>query len=245
MASWMVHLRIADKLLDAIPGLSPTEFVVGNIAPDSGVPNADWTSFTPSTTVSHYRRDSGGKVGKIIDIPAYIRQYFTPEQQNGYSARQYSFYLGYLVHLLTDIEWSDKIAVPSFQKFIRGEASARNPLVAKIKDDWYDLDYLYLRKHPDFRAFRIYRKAEGFVNEFMEEFSADAFDNRRAYITDFYLQENDHLDREYPYLTEADAEAFVENAAAQILQALPGYGVRTGNQENYRASCGHSNRADG
>ena len=35
----MVHLRIADKLLDSIPGLSPAEFVVGNIAPDSGVPN--------------------------------------------------------------------------------------------------------------------------------------------------------------------------------------------------------------
>lgn len=223
MASWMIHLRIADKLLDAIPGLSPTEFVVGNIAPDSGVPNEDWTSFTPSTTISHYRRDSGEKVGKIIDIAAYIQEYFTPEQQAGYDSRQFSFYLGYLVHLLTDIQWSDRIAAPSFQKFIGGKASARNPLVAKIKDDWYDLDYLYLRKHPDFRAFRIYREAADFVNEFMTEFSPDAFDNRREYVTDFYLQENDHLDREYPYLTEAETDAFVDAAGAQILQALPDY----------------------
>lgn len=227
MASWMIHLRIADKLLDAVPGLSPTEFVVGNIAPDSGVPNEDWTSFTPSTAVSHYRRDSGENVGKVIDISAYIREYFTPEQQTGYSSRQFSFYLGYLTHLLTDIQWSERIAAPSFRKFIGGKASARNPLVAKIKDDWYDLDYLYLRKHPDFRAFRIYREAVGFVNEFMTEFSPDAFDNRRKYITDFYLQENDHLNREYPYLTEAEADAFVDTAGAQILQALPDYIVQT------------------
>ena len=37
MASWMVHLRIADRLLDSLPGLSAVDFVVGNIAPDSGI----------------------------------------------------------------------------------------------------------------------------------------------------------------------------------------------------------------
>lgn len=36
MASWMVHLRIGDILLDHLPDLEATEFVVGNIAPDSG-----------------------------------------------------------------------------------------------------------------------------------------------------------------------------------------------------------------
>ena len=55
MASWMVHLRIADKLLDQIPGLSPTEFIVGNIAPDSGVPIADWSAFSPPTKISHFK----------------------------------------------------------------------------------------------------------------------------------------------------------------------------------------------
>lgn len=35
MASWMIHLRVADLLTDRIPGLDKTAFVVGNIAPDS------------------------------------------------------------------------------------------------------------------------------------------------------------------------------------------------------------------
>ena len=196
MASWMVHLRIADKLLDLIPGLSPVEFIVGNIAPDSGVPNADWSAFTPVL------RDS-------------------------YNERQYAFYLGYLTHLLTDVLWSDRIAMPSFEKFAPKGHPDRTALVWKVKDDWYDLDHKYLRDHPGFRAFRVYLGAVGFRNEFMEEFSEDAFDDRREYITDFYLQGGDNLDREYPYLTEAEMDAFVETAVREILDILhTNYGVK-------------------
>ena len=57
MASWMVHLRIADRLLDQFPDLSPIEFIVGNIAPDSGVPNEDWSAFSPPTSVSHFKSE--------------------------------------------------------------------------------------------------------------------------------------------------------------------------------------------
>ena len=56
MASWMVHLRVADKLLDHLKGITQTEFVVGNIAPDSGVPNKDGTAFKPDSSISHFRR---------------------------------------------------------------------------------------------------------------------------------------------------------------------------------------------
>ena len=54
MASWMVHLRIADNLLSRMPHLSPIEFIMGNMAPDSGVPNADWSAFSPPTRISHF-----------------------------------------------------------------------------------------------------------------------------------------------------------------------------------------------
>ena len=215
MASWMVHLRIADKLLDNIPGLSPVEFIVGNIAPDSGVPNEDWSAFSPPTNVSHFKNGE-----KKASAKAFAAKYFTLEQQMEYSEKQYSFYLGYLVHLITDQLWSEQIAIPSFRRFIGGDPPYGGPLVWEIKDDWYDLDYKYLRDHPGFRAFRVYLGAVGFVNEFMEEFAADAFDNRRQYITDFYLQGKDNLDREYSYLTETQMNEFVENSVVKILQML-------------------------
>ena len=226
MASWMVHLRIADKLLDLIPELSPIEFIVGNIAPDSGVPNEDWSKFSPSTTVSHFRRDHGGSSGKNIDFSAFTGKYFTPAQQLRYTGQEYSFFLGYLVHLLTDQLWSEKIARPSFRKYIGEDYSSRHPLVSEIKRDWYDLDFKYLREHPGFRAFRVYLGCVGFVNTFMDEFASDAFDNRRAYITGFYLEENDHIERDYPYLTQAQMDAFVTSSVAQIPELLKQYCVR-------------------
>lgn len=219
MASWMIHLRIADKLLDRIPGLSPIEFIMGNMAPDSGVPNEDWSAFFPSTQVSHFRIDDGaGK--KKIDLDAYLEQFFMPEQRKNYDERQFSFYLGYLSHLLTDIHWSNIIAGPTREKYDAEFAKKGKALWNEIKEDWYDLDFLYLRKHPGFRAFRAYLGSVGFVNTYMDFFAPDAFDNRRAYITSFYLQENNHLDREYPYLTEAEADRFVAECSEQILAEL-------------------------
>ena len=218
MASWMVHLRIADRLLDTVPGLSPVEFIVGNIAPDSGVPNEDWSQFTPDTTVSHF------KAGDSKACPQrFAAKYFTFFQQERYNAAQYAFYLGYLVHLITDVLWVRDIYAPSKVRFSAERAADPEHFIWRLKEDWYDLDYKYLRDHPDFRSFRIYRNAAGFVNRFMEEFSPDAFDNRRQYITDFYLQANDHLDREYPYLSESEMDAFVENSAREIPELLKSY----------------------
>ena len=50
MASWMVHLRVADKLFEQIENLDEQAFIMGNIAPDSGVPNEDWTVFSRQKT---------------------------------------------------------------------------------------------------------------------------------------------------------------------------------------------------
>ena len=212
MASWMIHLRIADKLLDKIPNLSPIEFLMGSMAPDSGVPNEDWSSFSPSTAISHYRVDDG-KGRKIIEVHRYVENYFTPEHQKSYNDQQYSFYLGYYTHLLTDVLWSELVAWPVRKQFPQATWD-------EIKEDWYDQDFLYIKKHPGFRAFRAYLGSVGFVNRYMSFFATDAFDNRREYITSFYLQEKEGLDREYRYLTESTADQFVEEATRRILAIL-------------------------
>ena len=218
MASWMVHLRIADRLLDSLPGLFAVDFVVGNIAPDSGIPDEDWSEFTPSVIVSHFRVDHS--IPKNICIPAFVERYFTPEQRTSYTPAQNSFFLGYLVHLMTDQLWSAKVLTALKERFPDQWQADRQGLIVRAKEDWYDLDYKYLRQHPDFRAFQIYKNAAGYENCFMSEFAPDAFDNRRQYITSFYLEENDHLDREYPYLTEGQMDGFVLDASAEILYRL-------------------------
>lgn len=213
MASWMVHLRIADRLLNLIPNLSYTEFIVGNIAPDSGVPNEDWSAFSPPTSVSHFK--SGNKKA---DPDAFAAKYFTRWQD--YTRAQYSFYLGYLTHLLTDLLWSKHIARPALDSAGKADAPDREEFIWKMKKDWYDLDFKYLRDHPNFRGFLIYQEAVDFRNNYMDEFSPDAFENRRQYITSFYLAGREGLDREYPYLAESEMDLFVDTSVHAILDTL-------------------------
>lgn len=226
MASWMVHLRVADKLLDKLGGITEREFVVGNIAPDSGVPNADWSVYTPNGEQTHFKRPSG-RGGMLVNeesIADFVSQYFTKEMQRGYDKEAYSFYLGYLVHLLTDILWTDLVYRPGVINHPEEYEADKKKLLWDMKKDWYDLDFLYLKKHPDFRAFCIYEQAVGFENQYMDIFAQDAFDNRREYITGWYRAGREGLEREYPYFTEVEAEAFVDNAVVEILGKL---------QENY------------
>jgi hypothetical protein len=215
----MVHLRIADKLLDKLCDLSDTEFIVGNIAPDSGIPNDDWSVFVPSGNVSHFKTtDAEGF--KDIHINEYVNQYFSIEKRAQYNKKEKSFYLGYLTHLLTDMLWSDRIVRYSKKRFISLYESDTKEWIWTIKKDWYDLDFLYIRNNPDFRAFSIYKNAIGFRNEYMVFFSIDACDNRREYITSFYSEARDDLEREYQYLNETQMDCFVKESVEEIYQML-------------------------
>lgn len=217
MASWMVHLRVADKLLSRLDGIDETAFVVGNIAPDSGVPNSDWTEFHPPKTVSHFYKKN--EDGIYVDIDVFCNRYFNANVIKTYNKKEFSFFLGYYVHLLTDMRWITDIAGALKRDYPDEYENDNNNLIWKAKGDWYDLDFLYLRQHPDFRAFAIYENAVGFENEFMDIFSKDAFDNRRQYICGFYRGDgHGDLYREYKYLTQNQADDFVKNTSEMIFK---------------------------
>ena len=219
MASWMVHLRVAEKVFERFADgeWCETEYIVGNIAPDSGVPSEDWTTFTPSTWISHFSTlDENGV--KKVDIDRFVREYLTSEKVKGYNPRQLSFYLGYYNHLLTDKLWVEHVVNPLRLRDKANFEADQAGTMWKWKKDWYDLDFLYLKKHPDFHAFHVYKEAIGFVNEYMDFFTKDAFDNRREYITGFYLAGREDLEREYPWLTEEEMDAFVDVAVEEIVE---------------------------
>lgn len=107
MATWITHLMIADAILKHEPGLNRKGFCVGNIAPDCNVENEDWSTFTPSREVTHWMT---GTRKALSDCDAFCEAYVYPRQNGGVSQEEYSFMVGYYVHLLTDA---------AFQLFIR------------------------------------------------------------------------------------------------------------------------------
>lgn len=217
MATWMAHLRVASGILAACPELAELEYIMGNIAPDSGEPTADWSSYVPSKAVSHYRIDKpDGSCG--IRPELFAEKYLTPEAVRGYSEQEFAFYLGYYDHLMTDVMWHEQILDVMIARNPEAYREHKYDLIWKWKGDWYDLDFLYLEEHPDFKAFQIYQKAEGFKNTYLDFFSEEAFDRRRVWITGFYQEKRENLHREYPYLNPQQMDDFVEYAVRHLLE---------------------------
>ena len=217
MATWILHLRIADRLLDALPGLDAAAFVIGNIAPDSGRA-VDFGRYDPPKSVTHYARKTGGETQ--YDTGIFLSEHLRPEQARAYAPRALAFYLGYYAHLLADTAWLRLILSDEEARRARTSRPEWEAYIRAAKRDWYDTDFLYLQSHPGFRAFGIFEGAAGFANDLMDAFAPDAFEVKRREILAFYRESPDGLRREYPYFTSAQADAFVEEAVCQILPRL-------------------------
>lgn len=107
MASWVTHLMIADRLLEAFPTLDRRGFCVGCIAPDCNVENEDWSAFTPPREVTHWM---SGTAKGLADSERFCAEYLSPRLASAASPEERAFLLGYYAHLIEDAE---------YQRFIR------------------------------------------------------------------------------------------------------------------------------
>lgn len=213
MATWIAHLRIAEKLLEALPELDERSFTFGSLAPDSGKPNADWSAFDPPKTVTHFQRQ--GEKG-FEDLKFY-RSYLRPEDSQG--PEDYSFRLGYFFHLLCDNLWFKWIATTTFEEhaaLFRQDPSQAEELV---KGDWYGLDHLYLRGCPDGLFSRVVVPSETPPTR-LPFLSEEGFQYEVDYIRDYYGHPDPtrELDRPFPYLNRATMERFIAESSARVLQ---------------------------
>jgi len=211
MASWMVHFRIADKLMEYLD-VHMEPFIVGNIGPDCGEPNEDWSVFRPSSNISHWK-ETEDKSG--INSDGFYEEYVAKNLDNS----KKSFYIGYYIHLVTDVLWRNKIYVPIKNQYLEQFEKDKN-FIWTVKEDWYDLDHMYLKNNPEFRAFRIFDQITSFPNIYLDYFSEVAIEKRIKYISGFYNSHEGVLEREYPYLNEEQMNVFVSEAADDIRRDL-------------------------
>ena len=232
MASWMIHFRVAQAMLDrGALGEDPERalseaFVMGNIAPDSGVPTPEG-GYSPDKNTSHFmRRFEGVPAGQNperCDPHLFAREWLIPalDREDRVAA---AFYLGYLCHLVTDNGWVRDFIYPAKVRFapLRLVDGTETPegvarFYAFLKRDWYDMDFLYLRRRPDLPAYGLFLDAPRFENEFLPFFPADAFEVKRSEIEDFYRKGVAAVEERSVYISEDEAEAFLQRVADEIL----------------------------
>lgn len=212
MATWGLHMRIAESVLKNNFDLDEAYFLVGNIGPDCGVPNEDWSQFTPPTKISHW--SNGGK----SDIQA-DRFMETHLKDPSMDHKKKSFMMGYYVHLLTDIAFSNFLSEKK-EKSPDYEPLKSDPaFIWTIKKDWYDLDHKYFRDHPDNIFQRVFQHVKNFP-DYLDYYPAGAVQGQVDYITKYYSNPSENLDRDYQYLTEEEMNRFVDVTINDIVDTL-------------------------
>ena len=215
MATWITHLRIAENLLSQLPDLEPARCAVGNIAPDSGIPDEKWEKFTPPTEVTHFSK-SPDAFGEIADLEFY-RHYLLP-LRGGEDPGLISFRIGYFFHLITDNLWSEKIGVPTAQRFSAAFAMDKD-FIWKVKKDWYGLDFIYVRDHPNCLFWRVFLDAQPESGE-LDFLPLESVRQRVAYIQQYYQRTDEDVqkayNRSYDYLSGPEMDRFVDESTWQL-----------------------------
>jgi len=211
MATWGVHIRLAEAILNMGYDLDEKSFLVGNIGPDCGKPNEDWSRFTPPTELSHWK-DKDNNIRPELFYEKHLNMKIQDK-------REWSFLIGYYVHLITDIEWSKMIQEEKSTDTNYAKLKEDRNFIWTIKEDWYDLDHLYFRDNPENVFWAIFQHIEDFPN-YLDYYPSDAIITQTKYITDYYQNPSTNLDREYKYLTMEEMNRFLEKTTKLIDEEL-------------------------
>ena len=214
MATWIAHLRIAENLLAKIPHLDAGQFAIGNVAPDSGVPDEKWEKFDPPPHITHFKRNEG--VHKDCADLDFYRRYLA--DVSPHDAGRFSFRLGYFFHLITDNLWTIRIGKPTQERFPEQFAADKN-FIWEVKQDWYGLDQIHARENPDGIFWKIFLPAEPNSAD-LDFLPNQALRHQLGYIKSFYQRRDEKIDamcaRPMIYLPPAEMDAFIHEATERI-----------------------------
>jgi hypothetical protein len=215
MGTWISHLRIAENLVQHFPGVDEVTFTFGNLSPDSGIPNADWTEFDPPKEITHFLQKGDGEHA-IHDL-LYYRQYLASINLEDDIPR-YSFRLGYFFHLVCDIIWAKRVWAATQQQFKPLFEADPNKAVSLVKDDWYGLDQLYVRDHPEHIFWRVIM-ANPFPPSYLPFVKDKALHQQYDHIRKFYSEQQDRwfLSIPYQYLNESTMTRVVHDSLEAVL----------------------------
>ena len=217
MATWICHLRVAEKIASELPGLDRSAFYAGSLTPDSGIPNDTWTEFTPPKEITHFLVKGEGNEA-IHDLEFYHT--YLKKQPGKLFDADTSFRWGYYFHLLTDILWVNLIWTPT--RLICADMIAeigKLAMVDRVKSDWYGLDHRFLRDNPGWEPWQRILSLEltGIpINHIPLSAVTAQLDLIRSYYTD--PEPGRVLERPFPYLNEATMQRAAMDCAAACLK---------------------------
>lgn len=201
MATWFTHYRIANILADKHQTLDRNAFILGNLAPDSGLLISDLV-YNPSSNISHYTTNSDK--AKIM-----VNQLLSDYLFKVKNLKEYSFLMGYYIHLITDKIYSNLV----FKELIESNhiTDLKGKELAHARKEWHQADALIYNdlKNEIIKDLNSLDFSASIVEHFSDEHYHDMIKRR--------IDEMNHVPNvDYLYTTALDNTNFIKTCIDQL-----------------------------
>lgn len=197
MATWIMHLRVAERLKDLLGELDEAAYYVGAIAPDSGRMEGNFT-YIPSKDVSHWKREDVSYEQRFLDNTEFYKKYCVGETD----LFKKSLFWGYYIHILTDTIYVRDIIHPYIAKMTKPYWKEN---IIGIRKGWYEIDQRFIAENPDYVPFGLIKTVEPFDNSFLDYFAPNDIYERIQAAIELYTTSG--VDPECKFYTHTPEEA--------------------------------------
>lgn len=217
MASWLTHMRIAEKVKQKVDGIDLPYFIMGSVAPDSGIPDESERNYTPSKEITHMRYEKADS-SMDMDETEFFNKYLVPEKLMTRSDSTRSFLWGYYFHLIADKVWVEDYFRPGQKDYENSAEKPEQDFVQFIREEMLSIDFEYLEANGHELVEQL-KAFDGSIGSFYE-FDPEYIYECRNRIVDFYNGEPQRLEREHKYLNAQLIEEFVAKIAEKCISIL-------------------------
>ncbi len=208
MSSWIMHLRIAQKVNEYVDML-PIPFYVGSIAPDSGR-KLDSFNYDPPKNISHcYDR----RKDRLQCNDEFFEKYAKSESD----PFKRSFNMGYYVHVLTDTYFVRDIVEPLINT--RGREFWRSN-IERFRLSWTELDCRFLEQNRSFSPLASLMCVSEFPDDLLDYFGAGDIYERVKSVCNLYSHCKSDKNTQLIGIGEEEAEEFVSTASKLIVERI-------------------------
>lgn len=217
MATWIMHLRVAEKVKKYLGEIDETAYYVGTIAPDSGRMVDDFT-YLPPKDVSHWKRDDVSYEQRFKDNYAFFEKYGRDEKD----VFKRSLFLGYYVHILTDTVFVRDIIHPFIDSH---EKPFWRENITNIRAGWYELDFRFLVENPDFHPIKVIAGVDEFPNDYFDYFAPDDLTVRMKNCAELYSRPKINPSQDFLTIDKAREDKLVDEMTDIIVTELKKYNI--------------------
>lgn len=215
MATWITHLRVAEAFKSQFNRKSYMSYLIGSIAPDSGMLNDDKLTYTPPSHISHFLEPDAPKwkTRNMDFFNAYLSDYKADESVNEKTA----FLLGYFHHLFLDNLWGYYIYKPVLSQY-KDQFQEDPRFIWEVKKDWYGLDQEYLESHKSRETWNLFNELT-YEEDYLDFYPQKAIQEKLKSIKEFY-NEGETIQRPCQYLSTEEMDMFINLSVKWIKKGM-------------------------